>query len=131
MELNEFAVDPKKSEDGFKLELSKTSGVFLRSASSEKAIKTYERLMKPYSGWHKIPDEITLRIDAQWVCQGIVASWYGPWTLDGEKINTDKLEQMEKLLQNPRFASLRRKMIQASRNEANFKEEAEASAEKN
>ncbi|WP_193183272.1 hypothetical protein [Nisaea sediminum] len=131
MELNEFAVDPKKSEDGFKLELSETSGVVLRSASSEKAAKVLERLMKPYVAFQKIPDDVSRRIDAQFVCQGLVASWYGPWTLDGKKIDTSKPGEMEKLLQDPRFAALRRKLIMAARNEANFKEELEAAAEKN
>lgn len=131
MELNEFAVDPKKSEEGFKLELSETSGVILRSANSEKAAKALDRLMKPYASFQKIPEDISRRIDAQWVCQGLVANWYGPWTIDGKKLDTGKPGEMEKLLQDPRFASLRRKLIMAARNEANFKEEAEAAAEKN
>jgi len=132
MDMNNFAVDLDRFEDGATLMLSETSGVKMRSTGSDKAQKVRERLYEPYSGFREIPDDISLRLTCDWIAQGLVVEWIGDdWTLDGKSLDTADQKAMSKALQDKRLKPLRDKLFGFAINEKNFRDRQEAEAEKN
>lgn len=129
VDLTEFAIEPNLSENGVVIPLGDGASITIRSADCAHSTKVLERVLKPYRGWKNIPDEVTNRVDARWVAEGLIVTWEGI-TIDGRKVPYDA-EKVTAILQEPKYKALRQKVVQMARNEANFQAEATEELEKN
>lgn len=136
MELDDFAVDPDLYENGKRVELGAGAHIAVRSASSSRAQKVRERLWKPYANWTKdLPEDITNRLNADWVAQGLLAEFAG-FTVGGEPLEVDlsKAEDQRRLgeiLARPKYKALCQRVRVIAFDEANFQAAADEATEKN
>ena len=131
MDLNDFAVSVETYEDGFTLMLSDDCGVKLRAAGSDKAQKVRDRLWEPYQSFREIKDDVQNRLNADWIAQGLVVEWIGPWTIGGKPVKTDDPKTISDVLRQKAFKPLRTKLLSAALNDDNFRAAGEAVAAKN
>lgn len=135
MDLNEFAVDLDRYENGKRIEFSPTAYIVIRSTGSERARKVLERLWEPYATWREVPQEVTERIDADLLAQGLLVEFVG--FTDGDKpivvdltIEADRL-RLSEVLRQPKFKPFRGRCFGIARADAQFQAKKDAELEKN
>lgn len=132
MVMSSLAVDIDRFENGAVLMLSETCGARLRSVSSEEAQKVRERLYEPYSGFREIPPAINQRIVCDYIAQGLVVEWIGPWAdCDDKPLDTSDWQAMSKALQDKRAKVTRDRLFGFAANEKTYQDHRDAEAEKN
>ena len=132
MNLSDFAVDPTLCDDGKKIEFGGGAYIRVRSASAEKARKVRDRLWKPYASWKDVPEDITAKVNARWLAQGVLTEFVG-FDVDGTPLAVDlsKPDDQTKLadiLVQPRFKALRNKLLGLAIDDANFSAESDQAA---
>lgn len=130
MDLNDWAVG-STYDDGFVMMLSEDCGVRLRAAGSQASQNAREAIYEPYQAFTKLPDDLRVRLTAQWLAKGIVVEWIGPWKVGGKDFPKSDPVKVAEILSDKRYRPLTTKLLAAAMDDDNYRERAEAAAEKN
>lgn len=130
MDLKDWAVGPSY-DSGFVMMLSEDCGVRLRAASSGESQKVREALYEPYQAFTRIPDDLRIKLTAGWLARGIVVEWIGPWKVNGKDLPKDNPDKVAEILSEKQYRPLATKLLAAAMDDDNFRDRAEAAAEKN
>lgn len=130
---NEFALDPDLVENGFLywFDEPKGVGVRLRADESEAAVAAYEKIIKPYTSFRKIPPEEQRKINARYVAHGLVVEWLGEITVGGQRLPKEDPAKVAQLLSRPEFAKFVQRLQTIARQDVHFRRQEEDTAEKN
>jgi hypothetical protein len=124
MELTSLAIDPALYEDGRKVEFGDGCYIRVRASASDKARKALQRLWKPYATWKELPPEVSARIDADWIAQGLLSEMVG-FSVGGEPLVLDLTlkadqERLSALIQAPEYKAFRAKVVALANEDSGF-----------
>jgi len=134
MDLNKFAVDTNKEQDGvwFYFDDKEESGVLVARAGNKKYNKALERIMKPYKHAIQrktIEDGLAKKLMTEALVEGILLGWKGI-ELDGKEVPFSK-ETAFKILMDEKYHDFKETIEGYSQEIAAFQQEAEEADLKN
>jgi hypothetical protein len=121
-----YATDVNLENDGVVVELAPGLEVTIRSTLSEKYLRTFERLRKPYEkllkNGNKLSQDQNLQIMQKAIAQAILIDWKGVYDREGNEIPFST-ENALKILSDPQMMRFLEDIYEAANSKATFEEE--------